>query len=104
MTVLYIFYVIFQLIFNTTGMSHLKITSFMFRPLYLRGKRHRHQFDRRLCEYQNRSQRFGEEKSLLAKAEIEPGFIGRPVHSIITTSTELSVLRRADAHVQFHVL
>ena len=85
-------------------MSHLKITSFMFRPLYLRGKRHRLQFDRWLCGYQNRSRRFGGVKSLFVKAEIEPGFIGRPVHSIVTTSTEISGLRRADVHVQFHVL
>jgi hypothetical protein len=30
MTVLYIFYIIFLLIYNTTGMSHLKITSSQF--------------------------------------------------------------------------
>ena len=85
-------------------MSRLKMTRFMFRPLYLRGKRHRLQIDRWLCGYQNRSRRFGEEKSLFVKAEIEPAFIGRPLHSIVTTSIELSGLRQADVHVHFHVL
>jgi hypothetical protein len=59
-------------------------------------ERHRQQFDRWLCGYQNRSRRFGGVKSLFVKAEIETGFIGRPVHSIVTTSTELPGLRRAD--------
>ena len=84
-------------------MSHLKMTRFMFWPLYLRGKRHRHQFDRWLCGYQNRSRRFGGEKSLFVKAEIEPAFIGCPLYSIVTISTELSGLRQADVHVHFHV-
>jgi len=85
-------------------MSHLKMTRFMFRSLYLRGKRYRLQFDRWLCGYQNQSRRFGGDKSPFAKAEIEPAFIGRPLHSIVTTSIELSGVRQVDVHVHFHVL
>jgi len=44
----------------------------------------------RHCEFQSRSERFGQENKVFALSRIEPQFLDFSIHSLVTTPTKLS--------------
>jgi hypothetical protein len=68
------------------------VVSFTPLPLYSWGHSPQYSLHRRLGGPQSRSGCHGEEKNLLPLPGIEPQFLCRPAHSVVTIPTELSRL------------